>query len=131
MDIDVKPIGFVKTDEKEIPHCWKMSEVEGSLVIDGNYQEGIKDLEVGQHIFVLFHYHKSPRFSEKDLIVDHPEYDGKFGVFSTHSAVRPNPIGMAFLEVTDVKSDTIRVRGLDIIDKTPILDIKPDSCPWD
>lgn len=131
MDIKMKPIGFVKTDLKPITQCWKTSNVEGDLVIDKRYQEGISDLEIGQHIFVLFHFNRSQQFSVQDLKASHPEHERRFGVFSTLSAVRPNPIGMSFLEVVDVKSNTIRVRGLDVADQTPILDIKPDSCPWD
>jgi len=131
MAIKMKPIGFVKTDSKSITQCWRTSNVEGDLVIANRYKEGIVDLEIGQHIFVLFHLNRSQQFSEKDLKASHPEHERRFGVFSTLSVVRPNPIGMSFLEVVDVKSNTIRVRGLDVADQTPILDIKPDACPWD
>jgi len=131
MAIKMKPIGFVKIDLKTITQCWRTSNVEGDLVIAARYKEGIVDLEKGQHIYVLFHFNKSQQFSEKDLKASHPENERRLGVFSTLSDVRPNPIGMSLLEVVDVKSNTIRVRGLDIADKTPILDIKPDACPWD
>lgn len=131
MDITMKPIGFVKTDLKSTAQCWKTSDIEGDLIIDKKYQEGISDLKIGQYIFVLFHFNKSSLFSEQHLKSSHPDCDSKYGVFSTLSAVRPNPIGMSFLEVVDVKSNAIHVKGLDIADQTPILDIKPDSCPWD
>lgn len=131
MDINLKPIGFVKTDLKPLTQCWITSDIEGDLIIDKKYQEGISDLKIGQYIFVLFHFNKSSLFSEQNLKSSHPECNRKYGVFSTLSAVRPNPIGMSFLEVVNVKSNTIRVKGLDIADQTPILDIKPDSCPWD
>ena len=130
MSIKFNPIGYVKTDEKEVTRCWQIADTEGCLVIDKNYQEGIKDLEIGQYIFVLFHNQDSPSFTKKNLIVSHPPDTQTFGVFSTHSSVRPIPIGMAFLEVADVQGDTIRVKGLDVKDGTSILDIKPDSCPW-
>lgn len=131
MDIKMKPIGFVNTDPKPLTQCWKTSDIEGDLVIDKQYQEGISDLKIGQYIFVFFHFNKSPLFSEQNLKSGHPEHHKKYGVFSTLSAVRPNPIGMSFLEVVDVKSNIVRVKGLDVADQTPILDIKPDSCPWD
>jgi tRNA (Thr-GGU) A37 N-methylase len=52
------------------------------------------------------------------------------GVFSTHSPIRPNPIGLSLLEVLGVEGAVIRVKGLDMLDQTPILDIKPESEPW-
>ena len=52
----------------------------------------------------------------------------KLGVFSTHSPFRPNPIGLSILEVTGVEGNIIRVKGLDMVNKTPILDIKPEVC---
>jgi tRNA (Thr-GGU) A37 N-methylase len=58
-----------------------------------------------------------------------PIRDEKLGVFSTHSPFRPNPIGLSILEVTGVDGNVIKVKGLDMLDKTPILDIKPEVCP--
>jgi tRNA (adenine37-N6)-methyltransferase len=60
-----------------------------------------------------------------------PIYDKKVGVFNTHSPIRPNPIGMSLLNVLDIEGTVIRVKGLDMIDKTPILDIKPASHSWE
>ncbi len=131
MSIKMNPIGFVSTDAKEIPRSWKVSDVKGSLVIDETYQEGLKEIKPGQRIYVLFHFHRSPRFTEKFMRIKPPVYDKKVGVFSTHSPFRPNPIGMSVLEVLDVEGAVIHVKGLDMLDKTPILDIKPESCPWE
>jgi tRNA (Thr-GGU) A37 N-methylase len=60
-----------------------------------------------------------------------PIHDKKVGVFNTHSSFRPNPIGMSLLEVLRVDGTTIHVKGLDMLEQTPVLDIKPESCPWD
>jgi tRNA (Thr-GGU) A37 N-methylase len=57
-----------------------------------------------------------------------PMREEKLGVFSTHSPLRPNPIGLSILEVTGVESNVIRVKGIDMLNKTPILDIKPEVC---
>jgi tRNA-Thr(GGU) m(6)t(6)A37 methyltransferase TsaA len=130
MGIEMKPIGFVNTDAKEIPRNWKVSDVEGTLVIDGAYLEGLRDIKLGQRIFVIFHFHKSPEFTEQFMRIKPPVYDKKVGVFSTHSPFRPNPIGMSILEVLGIDENVIHVKGLDILDKTPILDIKPEACPW-
>lgn len=131
MAIKMEPIGFVRTDSKPTTKCWRTSDVEGDLVIANRFKEGIVDLETGQHIVVFFHLNKSRQFSEKDLKAGHPDHKRRFGVFSTLSAVRPNPIGMSFFEVVAVTSNTIRVKGLDVADQTPILDIQPDTCPWE
>ena len=126
----MKPIGYVYTDAKEIPRSWKVSDVEGTLDIDAIYFEGLRDIKPGQHIFVLFHFHKSPEFSEQFMRIKPPIHDEKVGVFNTHSPFRPNPIGMSLLDVLDIKGTRIRVKGIDMVDETPILDIKPESCPW-
>ena len=130
MGIEMKPIGFVNTDAKEIPRNWKVSDVEGTLVIDETYLEGLRDIKPGQRIFVIFHFHKSPEFTEQFMRITPPIHNKKVGVFSTHSPFRPNPIGMSILEVLGIDENVIHVKGLDMLDKTPILDIKPEACPW-
>ena len=130
MGIPMKPIGCVHTDAKEIPRSWKVSDVEGTLDIDEIYFEGLRDIKPGQRIFVLFHFHKSPEFSEQFMRIKPPIHDENVGVFNTHSPFRPNPIGMSLLDVLDIKGTRIRVKGIDMMDDTPILDIKPESCPW-
>ncbi len=131
MSIEMKPIGYVSTEVQEIPRSWKVSDVRGRLIIDEAYLEGLREIRPGQKIFVIFHFHKSPEFSEKFMRIKPPIYDRMVGVFSSHSPFRPNPIGMSLLEVLDIEATTIRVKGLDMMDGTPILDIKPESCPWE
>lgn len=131
MNVEMNPIGFVSTDETEIPRSWKVSDVEGRLVIDEIYLEGLREIEPGQNICVIFHFHKSSAFTEQFMRIKPPVHDKKVGVFSTHSPFRPNPIGMSILTVLDVEGTVIRVKGLDMLDETPILDIKPESCPWE
>ena len=131
MSIEMNPIGYVSTDVQEIPRSWKVSDVEGSLKIDEAYLEGLREIRPGQKIFIIFHFHKSPEFSVKFMRIKPPSYDSKVGVFSSHSPFRPNPIGMSLLEVLDIEAATIRVKGLDMMDGTPILDIKPALDPWE
>jgi len=125
MRIELEPIGFVHTDTREIPRHWNVSDAEGALVIGEEYLEGLKDIEPGQRIVVIFSFHRSPEFSPRFLRQTPPHSEKEMGVFSTCSPVRPNPIGMSILEVLEIKGATIRVRRLDVLKGTPILDIKP------
>lgn len=120
-----RPIGYVKTEAKEIPRHWSISEVIGELVIHPEYKEGLRDIRPGEKIVVLFCFHKSPPFTKDKLIQKPPHRSEKKGVFSTCSPIRPNPIGLSVLEVLEVKENVIKVKGLDMFDGTPILDIKP------
>ncbi len=129
MSIEMKPIGFVSTDAKEVPRSSSVSDVEGTLVIDEIYQDGLRDIKPGQHIYVIFHFHLSPKFTSQFMRVKPPTRENKVGVFSTHSPFRPNPIGLSFLEVLGIDGNDIHVKGLDMVDKTPILDIKSEVCP--
>ena len=67
MSVELRPIGFVRTDAEELPRHWSVSEVEGTLVIDEEYSEGLRDIEPGQRIVVIFHFHRSPGFSPEFL----------------------------------------------------------------
>jgi tRNA-Thr(GGU) m(6)t(6)A37 methyltransferase TsaA len=128
MTIEMEPIGFVRTDVQKVPRNFRVSEVEGMLEIVGSYAEGLADVEPGQRIVVIFHFHESPTFSP-DLLRQTPKVPRsdkeKMGIFSICSPVRPNPVGMSILDVLGVEGTTLRVRGLDMRDGTPILDIKP------
>ncbi|MFP3868474.1 MAG: tRNA (N6-threonylcarbamoyladenosine(37)-N6)-methyltransferase TrmO [Desulfobacteraceae bacterium] len=134
MNIDFKSIGFVRTDSLTIPRHWTVSEVEGTLVIDPIYQQGLKDIKPGQRILVIFHFHKSSEFTSQSLTQSPPHRQECLGVFSICSPIRPNPIGLSLVEVLGIEGNIIHVKGLDMLDGTPILDIKPHiedrhSCP--
>lgn len=131
MTILMEPIGIVRTDANNVPRHWTVSEIKGTLVIDEKYQQGLKDVHAGQQIVVIFHFHKSPKFTSASLVQTPPHRDAALGVFSICSPNRPNPIGMSVLDVLQVEANSIHVRGLDMIDGTPILDLKPfvtDKC---
>jgi tRNA-Thr(GGU) m(6)t(6)A37 methyltransferase TsaA len=132
--IFMKPIGAVRTDAGDVPRHWIFSDKEGTLNIDEKYLGGLKDIGAGQRIVVIFHFHKSPAFTAQFLSQKPRHRKAPLGVFSICSPIRPNPIGMSILEVLDVQGNIIRVRGVDMLDGTPILDIKPliedeQSCP--
>ncbi|MFO7968195.1 MAG: tRNA (N6-threonylcarbamoyladenosine(37)-N6)-methyltransferase TrmO [Archaeoglobaceae archaeon] len=126
ISIELKPIGYVQTDASEVPRHFTISDVEGKLIINEEYLEGMKDIKPGEQIVVIFHFHKSPQFNPSFLRQTPPHRGKEYGVFSICSPMRPNPIGLSILEVLDVKDNIIRVKRLDMLDGTPILDIKPD-----
>jgi tRNA-Thr(GGU) m(6)t(6)A37 methyltransferase TsaA len=134
MQMTLQSIGTAHTDAASIPRHWTVSDVEGTLVIDPAYSEGLSDIAAGQRIVVLFHFHQSPPFS-KDLLKQTPPHrEQPLGVFSICSPRRPNPIGLSVLEVLARDQNVLHVRGMDMLDGTPILDIKPfvvdgDSLP--
>ena len=125
MSIELRPIGFVCTDARELPRHWSVSDVEGTLIIGEEYSEGLRGIRAGQRIVVIFHFHRSPGFSSELLWQTSGQTGRESGVFSICSPVRPNPIGMSVLEVLGVRGASIDVKSLDMLDGTPILDIKP------
>ncbi len=134
MIINFTPIGTVHTAARNLPRHWSVSHVEGTLEILPEYTVGLSDISAGQHIVVLFHFHKSPPFIPELLKQTPPHRNKALGVFSICSPRRPNAIGLSILEVISKDNNRIQVRGLDMIDGTPILDIKPHiedqhSCP--
>ncbi len=125
MSIELKPIGYVQTEATELPWHWSVSDVQGRLVIDPRYQAVLQDIEPGQRLMVLFHFHRSPAFTPERLMQQPPHRDARVGVFSICSPVRPNPLGLSIVRVLAIKDNVITVQGLDMLDGTPILDLKP------
>ncbi len=125
MSIVMEPIGVVHTAAEKVPRHWTVSELEGELVIDEKYKQGLKDIQSGQEIIVLFYFDRSPGFSPELLVQTPPHRQERIGVFSICSPRRPNPIGLSVLEVLKVEGTVLHVKGVDMYDGTPILDIKP------
>jgi tRNA (adenine37-N6)-methyltransferase len=123
--ITLNPIGIVETDVEKVPRHWTISDAEGRLVIQPEFTQGLRDIEPGQRIAVIFHFHRSPPFSDEFLIQNPPHHKGSAGVFSICSPIRPNPLGLSVLRVLRVEGNVIHVRGLDMMSGTPVLDIKP------
>ena len=125
MGIELRAIGVVRTNADVLPRHWSVSDVEGTLVIDEDYADGLRDIEPGQRIVVLFHFDRSPAFSPAFLRQTSGETGRETGVFSTCSPIRPNPLGLSVVEVVGIGGARIDVRGLDMLDGTSVLDIKP------
>ena len=125
MPIEYEPIGTFHTDATDIPRHWSVSDITGRIIINEIYAKGLKDIQPGQKIIVLFHFHKSSEFDPNKLVQTPPHRQQAMGVFSICSPYRPNSIGLSVLEVIDIDKNVISVRRADMIDGTPILDIKP------
>jgi tRNA-Thr(GGU) m(6)t(6)A37 methyltransferase TsaA len=96
--------------------------VRGELEIFDDFVEGLQDIDGFSHIILIFAFHRS---TEKKLYA-HPPYDGKRrGVFATRSPNRPNPIGLSVLQVIKRDKNKLQVLGVDMLEGTPVLDIKP------
>jgi tRNA-Thr(GGU) m(6)t(6)A37 methyltransferase TsaA len=125
MEIVMKAIGTVRTDATQVPRFYSVSEVEGQLLLEPGYAEGLKDIRVGDRIVVIFSFHRSPPFRDADLTQVPPRRSEPRGVFSTCSPVRPNPIGSSVVKVLKIEGTALTVKGLDMLDGSPLLDIKP------
>lgn len=119
-------IGFVRspyTDTKSIPKgLGAKHEAEGVLEILPEFELGLTDVEGFSHLFVLWAFDRSEGF---DLIGSPPFDERPHGVFATRSPRRPNPIALTVVELLRREGGSLHVRGVDMLDGTPILDIKP------
>ncbi|MCD4740863.1 MAG: tRNA (N6-threonylcarbamoyladenosine(37)-N6)-methyltransferase TrmO [Desulfobacteraceae bacterium] len=96
--------------------------VEGYALVNEEYVNGLQDLEGFSHIYLLYSFHEAER---TELIVT-PFMDTQTrGVFSTRSPLRPNHIGLSIVRLKGVQGNKVIVEGVDILDGTPLLDIKP------
>ena len=96
--------------------------VKGTVILDPFFQEGLKDLEEFSHVILLYYFHqaKSP-----DLLVKPFLDDVTHGVFATRAPRRPNGIGISVVKLLAVEGNILHVENLDVLDGTPLLDIKP------
>ena len=97
-------------------------DVRGELEIDPAYAAGLRDIGGFSHLIVLFAFHKS---GPGHLLVKPPSETRKRGVFSTRSPHRPNPLGMTIVRLLGRRGNVLKVSGIDMLEGTPILDIKP------
>jgi tRNA (adenine37-N6)-methyltransferase len=121
-----RPIGFVRSsyaDTKQIPKGFGAKhDAEGRLELLPEFEAGLKDIEGFSHLFVIWVFDRSTDF---ELVGTPPIDDRPHGVFATRSPRRPNPIGLTVVELLRRDGARLHVRGVDMLDETPILDIKP------
>lgn len=121
-----KPIGYVRspyTDTKAIPKGLGVKHDEkGVLEILPEYEPGLADIEGFSHLFVIWAFDRSEGY---ELFGPSPADDRPHGVFATRSPRRPNPIALTVVELLSRDGPKLHVHGVDMLDGTPILDIKP------
>ena len=122
----MQPIGCIRSpyrNTKEIPKgLGAKHDGEGTLEIRPEFEPGLKDIEGFSHLFVIWAFDRSEGC---DLVGTPPSDDRPHGVFATRSPRRPNPIGLTVVELLSREGPLLRVRGIDMLEGTPILDIKP------
>jgi tRNA-Thr(GGU) m(6)t(6)A37 methyltransferase TsaA len=126
MKIEFSPIGIIHTPFKTVnnvpiqPTADKDSE--GWIEVFDEYAEGLADLDGFSHLYLIFHLHKSAGYKLKVIpFLDTVER----GIFATRSPARPNSVGLSVVKLVSVKGNIVNIKGLDIVDGTPLIDIKP------
>ena len=126
MDIAMTAIGSVEspfTATGEIPKGPDAKhEADGAIVIDPAFEAGLQDIEGFSHLYVLWAFHKAGGY---DLVAHPPSDDRPHGVFATRSPRRPSPIGLTVVELLGRDGRRLHVRGVDMLNGTPVLDLKP------
>jgi len=133
--MDFRPIGIAHsqlTTRGAPPFQSSLSQAGGTIDVFPEYREGLRDIEGFSHLIILSHFNQA----EKRALVEKPLLDGEanHGIFATRHFNRPNPIGISYVALTGITDGVLSVKGIDLLDGTPVLDIKPyipafDSIP--
>ncbi len=132
MNIYYKPIGVIYSPFKEPSGTPIQSvvsrDIKGTIEIFPEYAEGLKDIEGFSHIILIYHFHLSKEF----YLMVKPFLDDKLhGVFATRAPSRPNPIGISIVRLIKIEASILHIRDIDIVNNTPLLDIKPYVLEFD
>ncbi len=121
-----KAIGYVRSPYKETQEIPKglgaKHDVEGILEVLPEFEPGLRDIEGFSHLIVLWVF---DRVKGYELLASPPSDNRVHGVFATRSPMRPNPIGLTTVELLRRESRMLHIKGIDMLDGTPIIDIKP------
>lgn len=124
--ITLTPIGFIHSpykDTKDIPIQGKFKpKVKAYVKLKSKYAPGLKDLDGFSHAIILYFFHKSRR---EDILGKPFLEDKEHGIFAIRSPHRPNHIGLSVVRIEGIKADELHFSGVDMLDGTPVLDIKP------
>ena len=124
-NIQFAPIGIVHNQIREAHRDTPWEEIESKIAIDEQWCDALDGITEFSHIWIVYHIDQVP---PPDALHIHPMKQADMalvGIFATRSPQRPNPIGIAAVQLLEVHDNVMRVRGLDTIDGTPVLDIKP------
>jgi len=118
--IEIDPTGFVKrlsSNENE-----RDRSLVSKIVLKKEFAKGLDTIEDWSHVYVIFWMHK---ISDKEKMLIHPGGGRNIGIFATRAPIHPNPIGLTLVELVKREENVLWVRGLDALNGTPVLDIKP------
>jgi tRNA-Thr(GGU) m(6)t(6)A37 methyltransferase TsaA len=126
------PIGVIRSDhhdpEKTPIQPVYAAESTGRVEVFPEFAEGLRDVEGFSHVYLIYHFHRA---GPAKLLVKPFMEDVERGVFATRAPCRPNAVGLSVVEVVRRDGDALIVKGIDIIDGTPLLDIKPYTAKFD
>jgi tRNA (adenine37-N6)-methyltransferase len=126
MTFAFEPIGYVRSPHAETASIPKGPDAkhtaEGVLELRPDLEGGLQDIDGFSHLFVIWVFHRAEGF---DLVSTPPNDDRPHGVFASRSPRRPNPLALTVVELLGREGPRLHVRGVDMLDGTPILDIKP------
>ena len=124
--IQLQPIGTIRTPFTELEGMpiqpAGAAGVRGTVEVLAEYQPGLKDLDGFSHIILLYHFHRSRGF--RLHVVPYMDTQSR-GLFATRAPKRPNPIGLSVVQLDSIEGATLFVQNIDVLDGTPLLDIKP------
>jgi tRNA-Thr(GGU) m(6)t(6)A37 methyltransferase TsaA len=126
MDITYRPIGTIHspfTELKDMPiQPTGEASAPGWVEISPEFADGLRDLDGFSHLILIYHLHKalSPRLTVTPFLDEEPH-----GIFATRAPTRPNPIGLSVVKLVNIEGTVLRLASVDILDGTPLLDIKP------
>jgi len=95
-----------------------------TIEFDKEYEEGLKDLDGFSHVYLIYHFHKVKE-AKLSVVPFNDKTNTPRGVFSTRTPMHPNGLGLSVVELVSVKENVVTIKGVDILDGTPLLDIKP------
>jgi tRNA-Thr(GGU) m(6)t(6)A37 methyltransferase TsaA len=126
MKIEYQPIGFVRSPHETARGTpiqpSRARGIEGTVEIEETYVEGLADLDGFSHIILICHLHKASAFKLK--VVPYLDTVPR-GLFATRAPSRPNPIGLSVVRLLEIDGSRLLIEGVDLLDGTPVLDIKP------
>ncbi|AKB82644.1 hypothetical protein MSBR3_2066 [Methanosarcina barkeri 3] len=120
--IEMVPVGYVENDYLEPVYNEEVYSKVSKIVLMQEFTDGLYRIEDFEKLYILFYFSKSKGYK----LIHRRRYDGEIsGIFASRSPYRPNGIGLTIVELLNVEDNVLHVRGLDAINGTPVLDIKP------
>ncbi|SDM02575.1 tRNA (N6-threonylcarbamoyladenosine(37)-N6)-methyltransferase TrmO [Halarsenatibacter silvermanii] len=125
--LEFSPIGIIRNEFAETKDPDTLKAAESRVIVDEEYADGLDSIEESEYLKIVFHLHKSDDYT----LIGPRRYGGVRGLFASRTPNRPNPIGVTLVKLIERQGRELLVTGLDAIDKTPLLDIKPYAAEID